>query len=175
MSILGDAVINTAIAEMNRRDPGFTDDIDNRSPRVDVYLAYNNDLPANPETPGNKWCGYFVRWCYGQHGVSLPPAVAGGRALKQYGDQHTNWVIWRAGEPPCALQAGDIFVTARLNHVAMVEGMQLIDGVASTTSFTAIEGNQTDPSQPTWGRLGVKRRTRNFTDCAMILRYPATT
>jgi len=175
MSLLGDAVINTAIAEMNLQDPGYTGMIDNRSPRVDVYLAYNHALPPSADTPGNKWCGYFVRWCYGQHGVRLPNEVAGGRALKQFGDNNPQWVIWRAGDAPCAVQAGDIFVTARLNHVAMVEGVPAVRGVANTTSFTAIEGNQTDPNQPTWGQLGVKRRTRNFTDCAMILRYPQTT
>jgi hypothetical protein len=168
MSTLGNAVIATAITELRLRDPGYTGTIDNRSPRVDVYLRYNGRLPSDPNTSGDKWCGHFVRWCYGQNGYTLPHQVSGGRALKNYGDSNPSWVIWRAGDPPCPLEAGDIFVTATLRHVAMVERLR-----SGGDSFDAIEGNQTDPAHPEWGSRGVQRKRRPFTDCAMILRPPA--
>ena len=167
MSNLGRSVIATAIAEMRLNDPGYTGTIDNRSPRVDVYLRYVFRIPDNPNTRGEEWCGHFVRWCYGQNGYSLPHQVSGAGSLKRFGDNHSSWVLWRAGAPLREVEPGDIFITASLTHVAMVESMR-----PGGATFDTIEGNQTDPAHPNWGSRGVQRRRRAYTDCAMILRPP---
>jgi len=168
MSDIGKRAIITAIAEMRLGDPGYTGTVDNRSARVDVYLRYVGRLPQDPNTRGEEWCGHFVRWCYGQNGYTLPHQVSGAGALKRFGDRNPSWVIWRAGNPPCRIEAGDIFVTAALRHVAMVERLR-----SGGDTFNTIEGNQTDPAHPNWGSRGVTRLRRPFTDCAMILRPPS--
>lgn len=174
MSALGDMAVTIAREERRRNDPGYTGDVDNRSPCVDRYLSFVGRLPVNPNTPGESWCGDFVRWCYAeaakrlQMQFRLPAAVSGGGALVRFGNSHPEWIVWTAGQPPCPVETGDIFVVANRSHVAMVSASQ-----THGDSFRTIEGNQTDPAHPEWGSRGIREGTKTFLGCAMILRPPA--
>lgn len=175
MSALGDMAVAIAREEAVRNDPGYTGIVDNRSPRVDRYLEFVGRLPVNANTPGESWCGDFVRWCYGEASkrlqihFRLPSAVSGGGALVRFGNSHPNWVVWREGQPACPVATGDIFVVANRSHVAMVSV-----SLAHGDSFRTIEGNQTDPASPHQGTRGIRERIKTFQGCAMILRPPAT-
>lgn len=173
MSTLGDCAVEIARRERQYRDSGYTGLVDNRSPRVDVYLSYVGHLPADPNRQGQKWCGHFVRWCYHEaarlcgRSFSLPSAVSGAPSLRDYAVRHPDWIVWQSGDPVCPVQAGDIFINASLRHVGMVSTTQ-----TTGHSFRSIEGNMTDAAHSHLNDEGIQELRHPFTGCAMIVRPP---
>lgn len=166
-----------AKGEAARSDEGYRGNIDNRSDMVDMYLRNAGMLPDNPDTPGPAWCGIFVYWCYTEaarrasQANPVPTATFGGRSLRDWAQQHQDWVVWTPSQQYPNLQPGDIFAVTNLSHVGMVA-----EPTSGTATFTSVEGNQTDPEHPDWGTRGIRvKRNVQLGNCAVVVRVPVST
>lgn len=158
--------------EAARSDEGYRGSVDNRSDMVDMYLRLAGRLPDAPDRAGQAWCGMFVYWCYNFAATRLnaanpvPRAVFGGGELYTWAmhPRHARSLVWEPGRPTPSLEPGDIFVVSNLSHVGMVSE------ASHRETFTSVEGNQTDPSHPSWGNQGIRIKRVNISNCAIIIR-----
>lgn len=175
-SELATLAANVAREQARHSDEGYRGAVDNRSAMVDVYLSYAGRLPTDPNQTGQRWCGMFVYWCYGQAAMRLnatnplPRTTFGGGELWTWANapRHRDWIVWLPGQDYPMLEEGDVFVVANRSHVGMV-AQQSSGGAA----FTSVEGNQTDPAHTNWGNRGIRvKRNVSLNNCAIVIRVP---
>lgn len=175
-SELGALAARIAREQARNSDAGYRGLVDNRSDMVDIYLSYAGRLPNNPTQTGQEWCGMFIFFCYGKAAVSLgihnpiPHAVFGGGDLWTWAQaqRHSSWIVWQPGQDYPVLEEGDIFVVTQHSHVGMVARRS-----TGGSTFTSVEGNQTDPAHPRWGTRGISVKQHVSLDgCAIVIRVP---